>query len=97
MSKTAEQDRLRLSESEIKQELFEQWLAHPVTVAMMAKALRIRTKCKERWDSTAWTVPIDELPARLSTERLAYLRGKSDAFGSMMALKWNQLLKESDE
>ncbi len=91
--------RPKLSESQIKEDLFEQWLAHPVTLAMMAKAERIQAKCKVRWDSTAWNTPIDELPAKLSTERLAYLRGKYDAFGTLATLKWNYFLKEekSDE
>ncbi len=86
--------RPKLSEAQIKEELFEQWLAHPVTAAMMAKAERIQAKCKRRWDETAWATPIDELPAKLSTERLAYLRGKYDAFGTLATLKWNYLLKE---
>ena len=86
--------RPKLSEAKIKEELFEQWLGHPCTIALMEKAARIQEKCKKRWDDTAWTAPIDELPARLSTGRLTYLRGKHDAFGTLATLKWNYLLKE---
>jgi len=94
VKQTAGQDRPALSERTIKQELFEQWLAHPVTEALMAKAARIQAKCKARWDQESWIIPIDELPARLSTERLAFLRGKSEAFGTLATLKWNYLLKD---
>lgn len=84
----------RLSDAKIKQEAFEQWLIHPVTVAMMAKAQQMRESYKKEWDILSWQLPVDALPSRLTTERLAYLRGKSAVAKSLLVLKWSNLLKE---
>jgi hypothetical protein len=85
----------KLTQDEIRQESFESWLSHPLTMALMEKAARIQANCKAKWDAVSWTAPIDELPAKLPTERLAYLRGKSDAFRSLAALKYNDLFKDT--
>ena len=80
-----------MTESEIKQELFEQWLDHPVTRALMEKAARIQNNCRKVWENESWAIPVNELSSRLSTERLAYLRGKESAFRSLASIKWNEL------
>ena len=85
----------KLTESEVQKELFEQWLDHPVTQALMAKAERVNNNCKATWEAQSWGTPMNELPARLPIERLAYLRGKSAAFKSLAALKYTDLFKES--
>lgn len=79
----------------IESEEFEQWLEHPFTRALMIKAQRIQDACKASWEGQSWGAPINELPARLPLEQLAYLRGKSDAFKSLAALKYRDLFKES--
>ena len=83
-----------LTDEEIKQELFEQWLDHPITKAMMNKAVRLGEFYKKTWMTESWQVPIKDLPRQLSVERLAYLRGRSSAFKSLTALKWSDLLRE---
>ena len=84
----------KLTEAEIKKELFEQWLDHPVTKALMEKAARSAESYRKLWEIVSWSLPIDELPARLSIERLAYWRGKSSAFKSFTKITWNNLLKD---
>jgi hypothetical protein len=91
MSKTPK----KLTESEIKKDMFTAWLDHPVTKALMHKAERIQSKCRASWETQSWGVPIDELPARLSVEKLAYLRGKHAAFKSLSDLECGDLFKES--
>jgi hypothetical protein len=79
----------------VESEEFEQWLEHPFTRALMIKSKDVQAACKQAWEALSWGAPINELPAKLPLERLAYLRGKSDAFASLSALKYRDLFKES--
>jgi hypothetical protein len=84
-----------MTEAEVRNELFEAWLIHPVTIALMAKANRIQNACRQAWENESWAIPIDALSSKLPVERLAYLRGKSAAYKSLATLKSTDLFKET--
>jgi hypothetical protein len=80
----------------VLEEEFEAWLSHPITQAMMQRAAKIEQATREAWMAISWGANIAELQ-NLPTERLAYLRGKSEAFKSLSALKYRDIFKEDKD
>jgi len=78
----------------IDEDEFQAWLAHPCTVALMAKCDRVRETCQERWLKLSWNADTRD-PPPIGT--LHYLRGKSAAFESLSKLKYRDLFKENDD
>lgn len=76
----------------IEQIDFEEWLAHPLTQALMAKAKKSEQDAQIRWAKASWGVPISELD-KLDVVQLAYLRGKAEIFASLARIQLKDLVK----
>jgi len=74
---------------------FEAWLAHPITLALVAKAKSNAEAAKTRWAAASWGVPIGEMN-KLDTVQLAYLRGKAEIFESVAKIAYRDLFKEQE-
>ncbi len=77
----------------IDQDDFDTWLAHPITVKLMHRCDNLQEELRLAWLSASWHVSLDDL-AKIPTEKLAYLRGKSDAFRSLSMIKYGDLYKQ---
>lgn len=73
---------------------FQAWLAHPITLALFAKCDLIGEACRTSWGALSWGIPINDLQERLPMEKLAFLRGKAEAFNSVRQLKYVDLYKD---
>lgn len=80
----------------LEEEEFEAWLVHPATVALMEKCERISRAAKKRWFDISWNRATED-DSPLQTLKLAYLRGKSDAFTSVARIEYKNLFKEDKE
>lgn len=77
----------------IEREEFDDWLQHPVTEAMMRRAMDIQEGLRLSWLKSSWNTALDDLQ-KIPTEKLAYLRGKAEAFKSLSELKYTDLFKD---
>jgi hypothetical protein len=78
----------------IDEDEFQAWLAHPCTVALMAKCVRVADASKAYWLKISWNADKGQ---PLPTHTLHYERGKVAAFESLSKLKYRDLFKENDD